>query len=203
LSGRGATAPIVVVSGLPRSGTAMTMRMLGAGGVPLLADAARPADADNPRGYYELAAVKSIRRDASFLDAAAGHAVKVVSPLLDALPRQHAYDVVLVRRPLAEILASQAALLRRTGRAADGTDERAVAEALVKHLVWLEGWARAAPAGVRVHELAYRHVVESPREAAAELAGFLERALDVAAMAAVVEPALYRQRLGDDAPAAG
>lgn len=202
MSGRGAAAPIVVVSGLPRSGTAMAMRMLGAGGVPLLVDAARPADADNPRGYYELAAVKAIRRDASFLDRAAGHAVKIVSPLLDALPPRHAYDVVLLRRPLAEVLASQAAMLRRAGRAAGSDDERTVAAALVKHLAWLDAWARAAPRGVRVRELAYRRVVAAPRVAAEELAAFLGRPLDVAAMAAAVEPALQHQRLADDAAAA-
>ena len=39
---------LVVVSGLPRSGTSMMMKMLEAGGIPPLTDALRAADRDNP-----------------------------------------------------------------------------------------------------------------------------------------------------------
>jgi hypothetical protein len=39
---------ITIVSGLPRSGTSMMMRMLQAGGIPLLTDNVRMADDDNP-----------------------------------------------------------------------------------------------------------------------------------------------------------
>ena len=37
-SSRDAGEPVVVVSGLPRSGTSMMMRMLEAGGVPVMTD---------------------------------------------------------------------------------------------------------------------------------------------------------------------
>jgi tetratricopeptide (TPR) repeat protein len=40
---------IVIVSGLPRSGTSMLMQMLAAGGLPVLTDGQRGADEDNPR----------------------------------------------------------------------------------------------------------------------------------------------------------
>ncbi len=46
-------AEIVIVSGLPRSGTSMLMQMLKAGGLPILTDEKREADADNLRGYLE------------------------------------------------------------------------------------------------------------------------------------------------------
>ena len=46
--------PIIVVSGLPRSGTSMLMLMLKAGGVEIATDNVRRADEDNPRGYFEL-----------------------------------------------------------------------------------------------------------------------------------------------------
>ena len=36
---------IVIVSGLPRSGTSLMMQMLQAGGMPLLTDDLRPPDA--------------------------------------------------------------------------------------------------------------------------------------------------------------
>ena len=44
---------ITIVSGLPRSGTSMMMRMLEAGGMEVLVDHLRPSDADNPHGYTE------------------------------------------------------------------------------------------------------------------------------------------------------
>ena len=44
-------APIVVVSGLPRSGTSMMMQMLEAGGVEPMTDGVRTADERNPKGY--------------------------------------------------------------------------------------------------------------------------------------------------------
>ena len=59
------TAEIIVVSGLPRSGTSMMMRMLEAGGVPSLTDAMREADEDNPTGYYEFEPVKSMETDST------------------------------------------------------------------------------------------------------------------------------------------
>jgi hypothetical protein len=103
--------------------------------------------------------------------------------------------VVLLRRPLAEVLASQAELLRRSGRASGAEDEHTVAAALAKHLDWLNAWVRAGPPSLRVLELDHGEVVRSPYDAAAALAAFLDRPLDVAAMAAAVDPLLHRQRV--------
>ena len=49
-------APVIVVSGLPRSGTSMAMQMLKAGGVPVLTDAARGADDELPQPQADLSA---------------------------------------------------------------------------------------------------------------------------------------------------
>ena len=49
---------ITVVSGLPRSGTSMMMKMLEAGGMQILTDNLRTADENNPKGYYEYERVK-------------------------------------------------------------------------------------------------------------------------------------------------
>jgi len=49
---------IIVVSGLPRSGTSLMMQMLCTGGVPVVSDALRSPDEDNPKGYFELEVVK-------------------------------------------------------------------------------------------------------------------------------------------------
>ena len=54
---------IIVVSGLPRSGTSMMMGMLKAGGVEILTDGLRKADEDNPKGYFELEPVKQLAQE--------------------------------------------------------------------------------------------------------------------------------------------
>ena len=78
--------PITIVSGLPRSGKSLLLPMLEAAGLEVATDGRRLADSDNPKGYFELDAVKRLRADSSFLEAAIGQAVKVVSPLVPFLP---------------------------------------------------------------------------------------------------------------------
>ena len=106
---------LVVISGLPRSGTSLMMQMLAAGGLPPLRDDARAPDAGNPRGYFEWAPARALARDPGAIAAARGRAVKVISALLPALPREHRYRVVFMERDAREIEASQRALLALTG----------------------------------------------------------------------------------------
>src|SRR5262249_30630691 len=102
---------IIIVSGLPRSGTSLMMQMLDGGGVPVLTDNIRAADTDNPRGYYEFEPVKATKRDATWLPAARGKAVKMVSQLLYHLPPGETYRVLFLERDLEEVLASQEKML--------------------------------------------------------------------------------------------
>src|SRR5713226_9097156 len=97
---------IIVVSGLPRSGTSMMMRMLEAGGLPTITDNIRTADDDNPLGYYEFEPVKQLNKDASWLDTLSNKAVKIIYRLLYSLPRHHRYKVIFMRRKLEEVIAS-------------------------------------------------------------------------------------------------
>jgi len=78
--------PIYVVSGLPRSGTSMMMRMLDAGGLHVVVDNIRTVDDDNSRGDYEFEAVKKVAEDKSWLPGAQGKVVKMISMLLQHLP---------------------------------------------------------------------------------------------------------------------
>jgi hypothetical protein len=179
---------VIVVSGLPRSGTSMMMQMLAAGGVPVLADDARPADADNPRGYFELERTKRLADDAAWLTGAAGRAVKVVSALLPALPVGPRWDVLFMVRPLPAVLASQAVMLRRRGEAAR-VSEAEMAAQFERHLARVRAEVTAR-ADVRWLDVAYDAVLAAPAVRAAEVAAWLGPGLDVAAMAAAVEPAL-------------
>ncbi|MEM7681333.1 MAG: sulfotransferase family protein [Planctomycetota bacterium] len=192
-------AQCVVVSGMPRSGTSLVMQMLSAAGVPAVVDAHRPADPDNPRGYFEHQAVKALGQDPSRfagLDLA-GKAVKVVSPLLAKLPAGPRYAVVFVERSPSEMLASQQKMLARLGRTGGALSEEKMTAVLTaqhnKAVALAEGRADMA-----VHRLAYRGCIDQPDEVAQELAafvgGFLRRDLDATAMASAVDPDLYRNR---------
>src|SRR6516162_7002633 len=109
---------IVIVSGLPRSGTSLMMQMLAGGGVEVVTDHLRTADTDNPRGYYEFEKVKQVKRDASWLPEIRGKAVKMVSQLLLDLPPTERYCVVFMERDFPEMLNSQERMLARLGRKA-------------------------------------------------------------------------------------
>src|SRR5260221_40938 len=106
---------IVVVSGLPRSGTSLMMAMLQAGGVPVLSDGLRAPDADNPNGYFEFEPVKQLRTDHTWLASAQGKALKVVVPLLFHFPELFDCRVLFMERNLDEVIASQLAMLARKG----------------------------------------------------------------------------------------
>ena len=105
--------PIVVVSGLPRSGTSMMMQMLQAGGLEILTDAVRTPDGSNPKGYFEFEAVKDLDKGPppAWLTGARGKAVKIVSSLVRWLPESHDYQVIFMRRDLDEVILSQNKML--------------------------------------------------------------------------------------------
>jgi hypothetical protein len=183
---------ITVVSGLPRSGTSVLMQMLAAGGLAALADEARPPDEDNPRGYLEYDPVKRTAIDASWVPLARGKAVKVVHLLLAHLPPGFAYDVIVARRRIEEVLASQRRMLERHGRA-PALGDAALARVFSAQLAAAEQQAAARPE-MRLLAVEYAEVVADSRSVARRIAGFCRARLDPEAMARAVDPALHRQR---------
>jgi hypothetical protein len=166
--------------------------MLAAGGLPVLADDRRLADEDNPRGYFELEAVKGSARDATWARGAAGRAVKVISYLLPHLPTELEYRVVFMRRGLDQVVRSQRAMLERLGTAPEGGSEADARRALADHLVEIEAWLETAR-HVHVLGVSYEKVLAEPAVQVDRVAAFLPVALDRAAMIAAVEPGLRRQ----------
>jgi hypothetical protein len=186
---------IVVVSGLPRSGTSMAMRMLEAGGMPILADGIRTADISNPKGYYEFEPVKELDKggDVAWLATARGKAVKIISFLLTWLPETYDYRVIFMQRDLREVLASQNAMLAHRGEAPGAADDQQMRRMYEDHLQKVARFMvnRSCFSTLTV---AYRDVVEQPREAAVRIDRFVGGTLDVDRMAAIADPALYRNR---------
>lgn len=183
---------IAIVSGLPRSGTSLLMQMLNAGGYPVLCDDQRRADEDNPRGYFEDARVRRLEHDNSWLAEAEGKALKVVSPLLSALPRGFTYRLLFVQRALDEVLRSQAQMLARSGRGDAGQDS-AMRTHFERHLHAVETWIVQQPHISRL-TLNHSEIMAAPLHAAEQVAQFLESDLNLDRMAAIVDPALHRQR---------
>src|SRR5579864_3170002 len=109
---------IIIVSGLPRSGTSLMMQMLDCGGIAVVTDNIRTADTDNPRGYYEYEQVKKIKEDNSWLPQTRGKAFKMVSQLLYELPATERYRIIFMQRDLDEMLLSQEKMLKRLNRPA-------------------------------------------------------------------------------------
>lgn len=186
---------IVIVSGLPRSGTSMMMRMIDAGGVPALTDNVRKADVDNPRGYFEFEPVKRTKQDPAWLQQAGGRVVKMVYRLLYDLPPGYEYRIVFMKRHLSEVVASQDAMLSRRGRPGGDLAQDKLIQLFEQQLAEFDVWVRPQ-AHFRVLYVSYNDVLQDPGATVRAVNEFLGGRLDTAAMARVVEPELYRQRAG-------
>jgi hypothetical protein len=172
----------------------MMMQMLEAGGIPILRDAVRGADGDNPKGYYELEKVKSLDKDASWIGDAEDRALKVVSMLLYELPGDRRYKVIFMTRSMDAVLASQSRMLSNRGEER-GPDDAGMRKHFETHLAKVRRWL-AEQDNIEVVYCSYESVLADPRTAAAELAASLGGNLDVSAMSAAVDPTMQNAERG-------
>ena len=184
---------ITVVSGLPRSGTSLMMQMLAAGGLPPLTDNVRAADEDNPRGYLEFEPVKRTRQDPSWVPTAIDKCVKMVYLLLRDLPPNHNYRVILMRRDLIEVLASQDAMLRRSGKLGGNLPPDRMAALYNGQLSQITEWLARQP-NFSLLEVQHRDCLYRTAETASAINTFLGGRLDEPRMIAAIDPALHRNR---------
>jgi hypothetical protein len=188
---------VIIVSGLPRSGTSLMMQMLDAGGIEVVTDRLRTADADNPKGYYEFERVKQVKQDASWLEAARGKAVKMVSPLLYDLPPMERYRIIFMERDLDEVLLSQEKMLQRLGRPAQPAE--AMKRSYTLHLERLHDWL-GRQTNVVVLRVGYRALIQESAKQAERICNFLACRADLARMVRSVDPSLYRNRKPEEVP---
>jgi len=182
---------IIIVSGLPRSGTSLMMQMLENGGVAVVTDNIRTADTDNPRGYYELEKVKKIKQDASWLPQTRGQAFKMVSQLLYDLPAGERYRIIFMERDLDEMLLSQEKMLRRLGRTAAPAEE--MKRYFTLHLDRLHEWLRHQT-NMEVLRVRYNDLIEQAGRQTERVSVFLDGKPDVVRMIQTVDRTLYRNR---------
>jgi tetratricopeptide (TPR) repeat protein len=184
---------LVIVSGLPRSGTSMLMQMLAAGGVTVISDGLREPDAGNPRGYFEFEPVKSLWRDSNWLIESKGKAVKIVAPLLTALPMGLPCRVILIERDMDEVLHSQDRMLGGVSPPLAASQRRRtmLGEEYERTLARVKALLTRRPE-TQLLIVNYAHVISDPYAGAQRMSRFLDGQPDVAKMAAAVEPVLHR-----------
>jgi len=185
---------VVVVSGLPRSGTSMMMKMLAEGGLSILTDEIRSADEDNPNGYYEFEQVKQLSEGQNqWLAGAQGKVVKIISALLEYLPAQQHYKVIFMERQIQEILASQQKMLTRRNEKSE-IEDAAMQKEFEQHLNAVKYWLARQP-NLEVFYAEYNAMLTRPDEYCAEIVAFLGLPLEIEKMRAVPNARLYRNRV--------
>ena len=184
---------IIVVSGLPRSGTSMMMRMLKSAGIPILVDEKREADDNNPHGYFEYEPVKNLANDATWVPKAEGKTVKIIAQLLPYLPSKHRYKIIFMNREISEVLISQQLMLGRTREQAIRNYPFKLAQTYYDQLDRVRQWADAQP-NLDILEVSYADAHNHPVETAKKVIAFLDRELDAEQMAKAVDKSLYRNQ---------
>lgn len=195
LFGKRNNTPIIIVSGLPRSGTSMMMSMLKAGGLELITDDLRIADENNPKGYFELERVKKLKDgDNQWFESADGKAVKIISALIKYLPDQYSYKIIFMSRNMDEVLRSQRSMLERDGKSGDDVDDQTMANLFRQHLDDVIEWLKTQK-NIQVLRINYNDILKEPEPHVNKIDVFLNMDLDKEAMVRVVEPNLYRERI--------
>ncbi len=185
---------ITIVSGVPRSGTSMMMRMLAAGGMEIVVDNIRKADEDNPQGYYECEKVKKLKEDNTWLKDTYGKSIKVISMLLSDLPKDHTYKVIFMKRELKEIIDSQNIMLQRREREdVSKLDENIIGKSFEKHVYAIERWIEKQD-NMNIIYINYNDMINNARENVYIVTNFLGNDLNMKKMIEVVDKNLYRVR---------
>lgn len=184
---------IVIVTGLPRTGTSMMMQMLGDGGIESLTDGQRAPDEDNKKGYYEYEKAKTLARDDTWLSESKGKAVKIVAQLLTHLPRlaETEYRVVFMERDMDEVLASQRKMLERKGKGGAKLSDDRLRNIFGRQLSRTK--LLLATRKIPTLYVDYNETLKNPAYVAGRLGKFLGGNLDEGNAADAVAPAMKRQ----------
>ena len=186
----------VLVSGLPRSGTSLMMQMLSAGGMQPLTDEIRGADEDNPRGYFEWEDIKKIDEKPELLDPPEldGRVIKVISMLLNKMPKQHDYKVIFMQRSVAEVAASQQKMIDRLGTDGAKMELQELERGLAAHRRATLDWLSTVK-HMEMLEVKYSELIDDPDAICAKLKEFLgDRLSDSDKMSSAIDRSLYRNR---------
>ena len=172
----------------------MMMKMLESGGMPLVIDHQRPADENNPHGYYEFEKTKYLQHNNAWIDMACGKAIKIISWLLYYLPMNQSYKIIFMHRNIQEILASQQAMIHRLGTSMHSARDDDMEQIFTKHLQEIEHWLNQKT-NISVLPIEYRDVLEQPIPIVKTITQFIDTSLNSTNMLSAIIPTLYRQRI--------
>ncbi|KAA3617743.1 MAG: sulfotransferase family protein [Calditrichaeota bacterium] len=183
---------ITIVSGLPRSGTSMMMKVLQKGGMTLVYDDLRVADNDNPNGYFEYAKVKNLKEDNSWLFDAQGQAIKILFNFLYFLPQKYKFKIIFMQRNMQEILASQNKMLLRSGKSI-GQDNRQFEILFNSEIIKCKDWLKNQK-NIDTINVSYNQIMETPFPICQSINNFLEKSLNLDGMVNAIDKSLYRNK---------
>jgi len=184
---------IVIVSGLPRSGTSMMMKMLEKGGLEVLTDKVREPDEDNPKGYYEYERVKELPEETGWLEDAKGKVVKVLGELIKHVPEGYDYKVIFMEREIDEVVESQEKMLKRKGMDTGERSKEEMKRTLTEYSRILKRRMNSHP-DMDVLYVSYNDIVSFPKPVIESISVFLGGSLDTDKMMSVIDECLYRNR---------
>lgn len=181
--------PIIIVSGLPRSGTSLMMQMLAAGGAPVLTDNMRQADANNPKGYYEFEAIKNLARENNWLKHAQGKSVKVISHLLQYLPETYVYKIILMKRHLKDVIQSQNKMLLQNNKPLGQRSNSELLHAFKEHLLETEN-RLSHQQNIGYLTIEYNALFQEPEQVVKHIEAFLGLQLDASKMIEAIDKSM-------------
>ena len=180
-----------IVSGLERSGTSMLMQILYNGGYPVAADKKRPADENNPKGYYELEGGKIINKliqNQFSFDEYKGKIIKITAYGLKYLPTAD-YNIIYSERNIEEILDSMEKMAQITDENRNETKE-----VFLKLNSFIKKQIKER-SDCNVLFVNYNRILEDPDQHIKEIHDFLnQQEADLKSMIKTVDKKLYRNR---------
>ncbi|HMT08536.1 MAG TPA: alkaline phosphatase family protein [Pyrinomonadaceae bacterium] len=182
---------LVIVSGLPRSGTSMMMQMLTSGGIEAFTDDERKPDENNQKGYFEHEAVKNLAKNKDWLPEANGKAVKVIAQLIPHLPLNYRYKVIFMERDISEVLSSQHKMLGRMGKESESNSS--LKDSYETSVQDVKDWI-ADQRNFDVIYVDYASVIEDPLRQSERINEFIGGNLDVTRMKDAVDAGMRRER---------
>lgn len=199
--------PIIVVTGLPRSGTTCMMRMLEAGGIPLYYDNDKPIEFTEGGTSFvnynvilrETEKLNDLKAgNSKWLMDCRGKAVKILNPMQVIIPPGPAYRFIWMDRKTKHCVKSNRKFLKRNVRdsrmphAQGGFRSLAESAGTQELMGWANRQKKCGLALLRGYPesdmviVKFEDVLKNPRFAAKRVARFLKLELNLDAMAAVV-----------------
>ena len=181
---------LLIVSGLPRSGTSLAMQMLHRGGIRTQIDGVRAADLHNPFGYFEHTAPRSLLASEGSQLQLAGTAIKITFPEILEVRFFVNTRIIFLCRDLREVLDSQRRIL-----ATSVSHGKSEFEYWTHYLQTGLAYLQSGGDRVQLLKLQHRLIIEDTATATRQLSQFLPGVLNTSAMTTAVDPLLYRSRV--------